>query len=356
MPWATIHAEEVSIVVLCLKLFKVRSPFLLAVGLASLGLGAFSGWVSAVQAAVRHRDGRIAFIWTHGHASCGDIFTVDPSGSGLRRLTHGCPWHYSDVASSANGAQMVFVRGSLRGGGIYVMDADGSNLRLIIRSKWAENPSFSPNGEHVVFDEYSKRGRNYEVFTARSDGSVVRQLTHGSSAVQPVFSPDGKEIAFVRNYANVYTMHPDGSHVRQLTHLAQGYADFQPHFSPDGRRIVFVCGSNAGLSSPYAVCMMNANGSGQRSLTPFAQFAKSGFSPWNPAFSPNGRRIAFMAADSCRRGRKCPMRCHHVPKCSDPAPMFLYTMRRDGRGLMRIRRVGNNEDGIPTGVTWQPFP
>src|SRR5919107_690434 len=37
----------------------------------------------------------------------------------------------------------------------------------------------------------------------------------------------------------LFTMNPDGSHVRQITHPPKGWHDQNPAWSPDGKRVAF---------------------------------------------------------------------------------------------------------------------
>ena len=79
-------------------------------------------------------------------------------------------------------------------------------------------------------------------------------------------------------------MNADGSGLRKLT---RGPAyDGNPAWSPDGRKIAF---GRAG-----EIYVMNADGSGQRNLTrnPARDFA--------PAWSPDGRKIAFESRGTAR--------------------------------------------------------
>ncbi len=103
-------------------------------------------------------------------------------------------------------------------------------------------------------------------------------------------------------------MNADGSGVRRLTHGASG----SPAWSPDGRRIAF----RGDKSDIYVV---DVDGSGQRRL---AQSAG------DPVWSPDGRRIAFERRFA--RGAE------------------IHVMNADGSGQRRLTRSAG------LGVDWSP--
>jgi TolB protein len=88
----------------------------------------------------------------------------------------------------------------------------------------------------------------------------------------------------------VWLMSPDGSERRRLTSRGTSagcWQELDPAWSPDGRRIAFTSGPPPGVWSgpPQGIYIMNSDGSGERMLT-------RGLSR-SPAWSPDGRRIAF---------------------------------------------------------------
>ncbi len=83
--------------------------------------------------------------------------------------------------------------------GIYVMDADGGNVRRLTYNS-ADNfaPSWSPDGSKLAFQ--TNRDGNDEIYVMNADGSNQIRLTwDGAFDGGPAWSPDGKKIAFAGN-------------------------------------------------------------------------------------------------------------------------------------------------------------
>jgi len=73
-----------------------------------------------------------------------------------------------------------------------VIDADGNNRRVLVRN--ASYPSWSPNGDLIVFDR--RRGDTDDLWTVRPDGTGARLLVRNASF--GAWSPDSGRIAFSR--------------------------------------------------------------------------------------------------------------------------------------------------------------
>lgn len=114
----------------------------------------------------------------------------------------------------------------------------------------------------------------------------------------------------------VCVMNADGSGQRNLTRYPAN--DFQPSWSPDGRRIAFASDRDNGNLEVY---VMDAGGGDQRRLTR----TKGGGGSSNPAWSPDGRRIAFGGVDG------------------------LYLVNADGGGLRRLTPSGASPVWSPDG-------
>ena len=134
-----------------------------------------------------------------------DIFTMNPDGSGIGKLTHS-----KDVSDqpdwSPDGSQIAF--GSDRRNGafrreIHVMDADGTNVQRVStlpeKAEFDSAPRFSPDGRRLVFTRYISETipLRSALFTVRVDGGGLKQLTPwGNGAGDADWSPDGTKIVF----------------------------------------------------------------------------------------------------------------------------------------------------------------
>ena len=171
-----------------------------------------------------------------------DIYTMNADGTRMRNLTRNrVRVHAWAPAWSPDGARIAFLRriDGRRRDAVVVMNADGSEPRQVTETTLGDFGavalSWAPGGRRIAFV------RNGGIWVVRADGSARRRLIR--DAGQPAWSPDGSTIAFVRKLrdddssAEIFVANPDGTGQRRLTR--NSYGETAPAWSPTGDRIAF---------------------------------------------------------------------------------------------------------------------
>jgi TolB protein len=244
---------------------------------------------------------------------------------------------------------------------IYVADYDGANQRRITITKSLDiTPQWSPDNQWIAYTSYRSGFPDIIVADVSARGRPYTTPAKGSADKQnylPAWSPDGSKLAFMSNRdgnPEIYVVNRDGTGMRRLTNHPEN--DVTPTWSPTGNQIAFT----SNRSGSPQIWIMNADGTGQTRITseswcdrptwspaPFNEIAyasRSGGgydirifrfedrstrtitdgvgSNESPAFSPNGRHIAYV---STRAGKA-----------------QIFTIARDGKDRRQITTQGEN--------------
>jgi TolB protein len=241
---------------------------------------------------------------------------------------------------------------------IYIADYDGENQRRVTVLKTLNGfPRWSPDGKSIAYTSYRRGGG--QIFISNIYQGTIEEVTKGPAENWlAAWSPDGSKLCVASprgtSHTNLYVINRDGSGFRQLTNDRSN--NTTPTWSPSGTQIAFVS-DRTGQPQIYTI---GVDGTGFSRFTsdysdrptwsppPYNEIAFSartgpGFdirvidlasravrqltngegTNESPAFSPNGRHIAFT---STRSGKK-----------------QIFTVARDGRDLRQVTRTGNNE-------------
>ncbi len=231
---------------------------------------------------------RIAF--TSFRNGKGDIYVMNADGGDARRLTTSPA--YDDLpAWSPDGRRIAFTSdrdGSLQ---IYAMNADGGGQTRLTSSLGSDySPTWSPDGHRIAFR--SDRDGNSEIYAMNADGGGQTRLTSSpGSDNSPSWGPDGR-IAFASDRGDgsrtsIWAMNADGSDQRRITIRPRAFwSESRPSWSADGKKLLFLADRDVPVGN-IEIYSMNADGTGDARLTTYPGHDDA------PAFSPDGRRIAF---------------------------------------------------------------
>ena len=165
-----------------------------------------------------------------------EIYSSDPSGGDLHRLTNFRGPDVSPCWNPKTNAQIAWVSGRTGLPQIYIMDPDGANVQRMTDGGYATSPSWSPNGQFLAFAWNRKYGPGapggQDIYIMDIASRRWVQLTHDAGANDfPSWSPDGRHIVFQRrgpDGTQVWTMLANGTEEHQLSH---GGANSEPDWS-----------------------------------------------------------------------------------------------------------------------------
>jgi Tol biopolymer transport system component len=194
------------------------------------------------------------------------IFESNLDGTGLKRLTRAKGYN-AEGSYSADGKHIVFC--SNRDGNLelYIMDADGKNVRKLTKAPKCYNggPFFSPDGKQVIFRSDRKKKDHLQLYVINSDGTGEKALTDNLNWVYwaPYWYRDGKHIVYTAadhtrfppNY-DLWWMNLETGRKVRLTYAPA--ADVLPVFSPDGKKLMWTSTRTQGRSAQLFIADFKA--------------------------------------------------------------------------------------------------
>lgn len=206
---------------------------------------------------------------------------------------------------------------------IYVMNADGSNVRqLTFNNVNDDKPSWSKDGTRIAWE--SEIDGDFEIFIMDADGSNVRQLTNNDvNDWGPAWNPTGTQIAFHSDEdgdVEIFVIDADGNNRRQIT-FNSGATDRSPSWSPDGRELIYYSNEPGGRE----LYRINLD-TGFKTRITFNDFYDG-----QPDWSLNGTGVIFGSTREDNNSE-------------------IYIMRIDGTNVVRL----TNSPSIEDDPVWSP--
>jgi Tol biopolymer transport system component len=166
--------------------------------------------------------------------------------------------------------------------------------------RWAGAGSFSPDGTQIAYASAGNDGADWDIWLKIAGETGARRLTTGpADDGRPAWSPDGTQIAFLRaqqvgnarffSSGSVHLVSPLGGPERRLSDFP---ARLQISWSPDGQWLATGKG-RSGSEPPGGIHLISVASGEPRAVT----FPKSPAYDVSPAFSPNGRELAYASCE-----------------------------------------------------------
>ena len=267
---------------------------------------------------------------------------------------------------SIHGGSFGAVRGwiALGGHGIIATDPGAPSeaaTRLLTHDHgFRDEPiAWSNDGSQLLVNDGGGRWNAGDLFVVNSDGTQVRLTSHPSTYAGS-FSPDGSQVVYGAAcgcrgnlgspLVSIYLVDAQGGTRQVLARgtgyrnsIHQGTAFFDPAWSPNGAQIAYVASSGfSTLHSGPSIWVMNADGTNRRRIVTAASLPRLRIShgsepglPGGLAWSPDSSRLAFSVLTSDNNASYT---------------QAIVSVNADGSGLRQL----THRDGAYSSPSWSP--
>ncbi len=131
-------------------------------------------------------DGK-TIVYTSDRGGKPQLYTIPSTGGQSRRITFEGDYN-ARGRYSPDGKSIAMVHANNGDYRIAVMDMDSRSVNVLTAGRFDESPSFSPNGENILYA--SRKGKQHVLSVVSIDGRMQRNLTFSKGEVrEPAWSP-----------------------------------------------------------------------------------------------------------------------------------------------------------------------
>jgi serine/threonine-protein kinase len=203
--------------------------------------------------------------------------------------------------SFSDSGNLLYVAG--RGGGlnvsIYWMDREGKFRPLRVTPGGYYNPAFSPDGKRLALEVDDGKRRDIGVYELERD-ALTRLTFAGESNSNPVWTPDGQRIVYSSQEKggtyNLWWIRADGGGNAQRLADSKS-AQYAGSWRSDGKALAF-SQYNAGTNLDIMTLLIEGNEKSAWKPGEPAPFLNTPSAEGEPAFSPDGRWLAYQSSES----------------------------------------------------------
>ena len=225
-------------------------------------------------------------VYTHKFADgLLDIYTMNPDGTNATRLLPASGYSNWDARWTPDHNKIAFVSSRTGASKIFIMNANGTNpVQLTFGGCNDRHPAPSPDGTKIAFQRPCAGGG---LFVVNTDGSGLTQVTFNSADQQPTWLPDGSRIIFANNLetpTGIYRVKLDGTDRFPIQSCVTAICQ-APMVSPDGTRLAWWSPGNDGQITIRTFAT--------DTYVELAHLGPESYYP--PTFSPDGTKLIFTA-------------------------------------------------------------
>jgi Tol biopolymer transport system component len=210
-------------------------------------------------------------------------------------VTRGFPTTSASQYSVSSSGTLAYVPGPLvdssAGRSLGIFGTDGSAVLLSEKPDQYEFPRASHDGKHLAVDAYDGREGSIWILPL-DDSSDRRRLPGGGINRFPIWSPDDRQLAFQSDSHGAHGIFWQASDARgsaqRITTAEAGIEQIPAVWAPDGASILF----EQVKDGRYSLWSADVKSGKQVPL-----IERQSQAPLTPAFSPNGKWLAYHTRD-----------------------------------------------------------